>query len=187
MRKILWKDHPFLWSISKVRINYYSLTKIWGLEIFDSETTALSIFLKICTETRFHCLFSLNEKIIAICNLMVHIKCVAVIFLMKIEALSNGLFEIRGRQTWCLIFLGFLFLVVFTAFLPKTLWKNCIFQYKFSKFILRSTILPSFTISNLLLLNWRSFQYNPIFGEKIVFIDVFIRLLSKFLRKNYFF
>ena len=52
---------------------------------------------------------------------MVHIKCVAVIFLMKIEALSNGLFEIRGRQTWCLIFLGFLFLVVFTAFLPKTL------------------------------------------------------------------
>ena len=114
-------------------------------------------------------------------------KCVAVILLMKIEALSNGLFEIRGRQTWCLIFLGFLFLVVFTAFLPKTLWKNCIFQYKFLKFILRSTILPSFTISNLLLLNWRSFQYNPIFGEKIVFIDVFIRLLSKSLRKNCFF
>ena len=80
MRKILWKDHPFLWSISKVRINFYALTEIWVLEIFDSETAALKIFLKICTETHFHFLFSWNEKIIAMCHLKIHIKCVAVIW-----------------------------------------------------------------------------------------------------------
>ena len=38
---------------------------------------------------------------------------------MKLEALWNALFEISDCQTWCLIFLDFLFLVVFTAFLPK--------------------------------------------------------------------
>ena len=56
---------------------------------------------------------SLDEKIIAVCHLMIHIKCFAVIFLMKIEALWNGLFKIMGCETWCLIFLGFLLLVVF--------------------------------------------------------------------------
>ena len=47
--------------------------------------------------------------------------------LMKIEFIWNSLFEITGRQTLCFIFLGFLLLVFFTAFLPKTLWKNCHF------------------------------------------------------------
>ena len=55
------------------------------------------------------------------------------------------------------------------------------------KFILRFTILPSFTISNLLLLKCRSFQYNTKFGKTIVIIDVFMRLLFKTLWKNYFF
>ena len=54
------------------------------------------------------------------------------------------------------------------------------------KFILRSTILPSSMISNLLLLKWRSFQYNTNFRKKILFIDVFIRLLLKTLWKSYF-
>ena len=55
------------------------------------------------------------------------IKCVATICFMKIEALWTVFFEIMGRQTWCLIFLGFLLLVVFTAFLPRTLSTNCHF------------------------------------------------------------
>ena len=54
------------------------------------------------------------------------------------------------------------------------------------KLILRSTILPSFTISNLLLLKWWSFQYNTKFVKKIVFIDIFIRLLLKAFWKSYF-
>ena len=54
--------------------------------------------------------------------------CYHLFYIMKIEALWNGLFEITGHQTWCLIFLVFfLLLVVFTSFLPKTLWKNCHF------------------------------------------------------------
>ena len=107
--------------------------------------------------------------------------------LMKIEALSNGFFEIMGHQTWCLIFLGFLHLVVFTVFLPKCLGKNCIFQYKLLKFILRSTILPSFTISNLLLLNWRSFQYNSIFGEKNRIYWCFHQAFAKIFMKKLLF
>ena len=55
------------------------------------------------------------------------------------------------------------------------------------KFILRFTILPSFTISNLLLQKCRSFQYNTKFGKTIVIIDVFMRLLFKTSWKNYFF
>ena len=70
--KYLMKRPPVFMIDIKKCINYYPLTKIWGLEIFGSE-------IKICTETRFHCLFSLNEKIIAMCYLMIHIKCVTII------------------------------------------------------------------------------------------------------------
>ena len=66
--KNLWKSHPFLSLISKVCINYYSVTKIWGQEIFDNKTTAFWIIFKTYTETRFHCLFPFNQKIIGMCN-----------------------------------------------------------------------------------------------------------------------
>ena len=49
------------------------------------------------------------------------------------------------------------------------------------------TTLPSFTISNLLLLKWRPFQYNRKFGKKVVSIDVFKSLLLKTLWENCFF
>ena len=125
MRKILWKDHPFLWSISKVRINYYSLTKIWCLEFFYSETTTLQIFLKNCWETRFHCLFSLNEKIIAMCHLIIRIKCVAIIrFKENWSSLKESFWNNGPSNMLSLCFIDFLLLVFFTAFLPKTLWKN---------------------------------------------------------------
>ena len=89
-------------------------------KIFDREARTLEILLKLCTETRFHCLFSLNKKVIAMCYLMIHIKCVAAICFSENWSSLKCLFEITGRQTWCFIFLGFFLLVVFTAFLPKT-------------------------------------------------------------------
>ena len=52
------------------------------------------------------------------------LKYIVVFLFMKINGVSNNRLQITGRQTWCLISLGFLILVVFTAFLPKTLWKN---------------------------------------------------------------
>ena len=88
--------HPFLWLISNLCINCYPVTKIWGLEIFDSETTVLKIFLKICTEARFHCLFSLNKKIIAMCYLMIHIKCFAVICFNEIWSSLKRSFWNKG-------------------------------------------------------------------------------------------
>ena len=96
----LFSLHPFLWLISKLYINCYPLTKIWGLEIFDSETRVLKIFLKICTETGFHCLFSLNEKIIAMCYLMIHIECVAVICFNEIwSSLKRSFWNNRPSKT----------------------------------------------------------------------------------------
>ena len=76
--------------------------------------SSLFVFIK----QKSHCNVSFNDTYKICCSHFV---------LMKIEALWNGLFEITSRQTWCLIFLGFLLLVVFTAFLPKTLGKNCHF------------------------------------------------------------
>ena len=128
MRTILSKDQPFLWSISKVPINYYSLTKIWGLEIFDNETTALKIFLKICTEMRFHCLFSLNEKIIAIYHLMIHIKCIVVICFNKNWSSLKRLFWNNGPPNMLsYLFRFFKVSCLYVAFLPKILRKNCHF------------------------------------------------------------
>ena len=77
---------------------------------------ASSLFVLI--KRKSHCNVSFNETYKMCCSHFV---------LIKIKALWNGLFEITSRQTRCLIFLDFLLLVVFTAFLPKTWGKNCPF------------------------------------------------------------
>ena len=77
---------------------------------------ASSLFVLI--KRKSHCNVSFNETYKMCCSHFV---------LMKIKTLWNGLFEITGRQTRCLIFLDFLLLVVFTAFLLKTWGKNCPF------------------------------------------------------------
>ena len=107
MWKIFWKEHPFLWLISEVRVKYYSLIKIWSLEIFGSETTALEIFLKTSTETRFHCFFSLNEKINAMCHLIIHIKCIAVIYFNENWSSLKWPFWKNGLSNMVSYFLGF--------------------------------------------------------------------------------
>ena len=134
--KYLMKRPPVFMIDIKKCINYYPLTKIWGLEIFGSE-------IKIFTETRFHCLFSLNEKIIAMCYLMIDIKCVAIICLNEIWSSFKRPFWNNGPS------------------------KTVNFWYKFLNFILSSTTLPIFTTSNMLLLKWRSFHYNTEFGKKL--------------------
>ena len=97
--------HPFLWLISNLCINCYPVTKIWGLEIFDSETTVLKIFLKICTFSLFIFIKQKNY-----CNVLFNdtYKNVLLSFvLMKFEALWNDLFEIRGRQKLSLFNISF--------------------------------------------------------------------------------
>ena len=132
MRKILWKDHPFLQSISKVRINYYSLTKNWGLESFDSETTALSIFLEICTKTRFHCLFSLNQKIIAMCHLMIHIKCISLICFNKNWSSLKRRFWNNGLSNMVSHFLAFFtFSFLYSIFVESFMIKLSFFNIDF--------------------------------------------------------
>ena len=128
MRKILWKDQPFLQSISKVRINCYSLTKNWGLETFDSETTALSVFLKICMETRFHFLFSLNQKIIAMCHLMIHIKCISLICFNKNWSSLKRRFWNNGLSNMVSHFLAFFtFSFLYSIFVESFMTKLSFF------------------------------------------------------------
>ena len=94
------------------------------------------------------CLFSLNEKIIVMCNLMIHMKGVADIFFSENWCSLRRPFRNNGLLT----------------FLPKTLWKNCHFLIQICE--IHFIILPSFVISNLLLLKWRPFQYNTKFRGK---------------------
>ena len=71
MKKNLSKSHPFVWLISKVCINYYSLTKIWGLKIFDSEMTShknlhgngFSLFVFVKPKNHWNMSFHGNYKI----------------------------------------------------------------------------------------------------------------------------
>ena len=76
-------------------------------------------------------------------------------------------------------------LFVLIKLLSKTLLKTVFFQREFLKFISRSTIFPSFTISNLLLLRWRPFQYNIPFEKKCRIYSCFPYGFVKNLRKNY--
>ena len=72
-----------------------------------------------------------------------------------------------------------IFFNVLTKLLLKTLWKSYLFYYKSPKFTSVSAILLSYRILKLLLLKWRSFQYNVKFEMKTSFIIVLTRLLSK--------
>ena len=60
---------------------------------------AFPLFVCNKRKTRYNVLFNDTYKILLLSFV-----------LKKIEALLNGLFEITGCQTWCLIFLGFFLL-----------------------------------------------------------------------------
>ena len=107
--------------------------------------------LSICTEKRFYCLFSLNEKTIAICHLMIHIKCVTVICFNENWSPLKRPFWNKGPLNMVSHFFRFFTFSCFCSIFAENISKKLLYRY--FKFILRSTILSSFTISNLLLLN----------------------------------
>ena len=91
----------------------------------------LNIFKNLYGNT-FSCLFSLNEKVVAMCHLMIHIKCAAIICVNENwSALKWPFSNNRLSNMVSHFFRVFLLLVVFMAFLPKTLWKNSLFNINF--------------------------------------------------------
>ena len=73
---------------------------------------------------------------------------------------------------------------VLTRFFLKCLEKNCLFQYKFAKFMSQCIALQTFRILNFLLLKQRPFQFNVTFETNTSFINVLTRFLSKFYDKT---
>ena len=73
-QKILRKNHPFSYCISRVLMKVYYVTNIFDLYTFHNETTTFLKFFEIYTEMDFVSLFFLNEKNITTSLLMIHLK-----------------------------------------------------------------------------------------------------------------
>ena len=125
------------------------------------------------------------------CNvhLMIHIECVALICFVENWRSSKRPFLKNGSSNMLSHFSRFFTISCLYSILAKNLMKKLTFFYYQSLiFITRITILPIFTILDMLTIKWRPFQYNTKFRKKkTVFIDVCIRLLVKTLWKNCFF
>ena len=74
----------------------------------------------------FSLLVFIKGKIIAVCHLMIHIKCGAIIFLNENWRSLKQRFWNNGSSNMLSFSIFFIF-SVFTSFLTKTLWKNCHF------------------------------------------------------------
>ena len=64
--------------ILRVLSNFYYITNIFDLHIFENETAALLIFFSICTDMHFGSLFFPNERNMTTSFLMIHLKYTAV-------------------------------------------------------------------------------------------------------------
>ena len=58
-------------------LNFYYVTNVFDLHIFDKEMEALLNFFEICTEVHFVSLLFLNERNITTFRFMIHLKCTA--------------------------------------------------------------------------------------------------------------
>ena len=110
---------------------------------------------------------------------MMQIQCAGIICFIKNWVSLKKPLSNYGPSNMMYHYFRFFTFSFFVALFPKILWEN----YP----ILISLILLSFTFSNLLVLNWRPFQYNTNFETKAIFINVLTELLLKTLWKNYYF
>ena len=119
--------------ISRVLSNFYFVTNIFDLHIFEKETVTLLIFFEICTDMHFVSLFFLNERNITTSLLMIHLKCTVVHYAnlnsssINKPFLNYGLLNILFR----LFFLYFLFVFVLMKLLSKMSEITIIFNANF--------------------------------------------------------
>ena len=91
----------------------------------------------------------------------------------------------KWRPFHCNVKIPKLLLLLFQqGFCQKVYEQNFAFQYKILEFISRSSILSTFTISNVLLLKWRPLQYNKKVGKKPSLTVVFTSILWEILWKK---
>ena len=66
-------------------------------------------------------------------------------------------------------FFDFLFMFILTRHFSKTLWKSYHFLIQISQFISRCSILQNITMSILVVLQWRHFEYKAAFEKNVSF------------------
>ena len=128
-----------------------------GLKNLYGNTSSLFVFIK-------------RKKLLQHDIKMIHIKCIAIIPFNENWSSFKRPFWNKGPSNMVSHFFSifFTFSCLYGIFTENFMKKLSLFNInKFLKLILRSTILPSFTILNLLLLKWWSFQYNTKFGKKM--------------------
>ena len=109
----------------------YYVTNIFDLHTFDNETTALLKTFEISTEMHFISLFFLNERNVTTSLLILHLKCTA-LHCANLNSSSINKPSLRVVE-YAIFFFEFLFTLILTTFLSKTLWKKLSFLIQISK------------------------------------------------------
>ena len=109
----------------------YYVTNIFDLHTFDNETTAFLKTFEISTEMDFISLFFLNERNITTSLPILHLKCTA-LHCANLNSSSINKPSLRVVE-YAIFFFEFLFTLILTTFLSKTLWKKLSFLIQISK------------------------------------------------------
>ena len=107
----------------RVLSNFYYVTNIFDLHIFENETATLLNFFEICTDMHFVSLFFLNERNITTSLLMIHLKCTVVHYSNLNSSSINKPFLNYGPLNMLFRFFRFLIYVYFNAALAKKFTK----------------------------------------------------------------
>ena len=108
----------------RVLSNFYYVTNIFDLHIFENETATLLNFFEICTDMHFVSLFFLNERNITTSLLMIHLKCTVVHYANLNSSSKNKAFLNYGSLNMLFRFFRFLIYVYFNETFVKKLMKQ---------------------------------------------------------------
>ena len=133
LSKFLRKNLQVSKQILKVLIKLYRLTNIYDLKFLDNETTALWIFLKICTESLLLLKFCQTREILKTQFCWYFQNVLLYIILMEVKVSQEGCFQITSRWIYYSIFFDISLIVFFTRLLSKSLWRNYLFSAQISK------------------------------------------------------
>ena len=133
-------------SISRVLRNFYDVTNIFDLHIFEIEisvhiskkikSVALLIFFEICTDMHFVYLFFLNKRNITTSLLMMHLKCTVLHYAnLNSSPIDKPLlnYTVLNRL---FRFFYFLLMFILMEILSKKVWNNYHFLKQWKHFLL---------------------------------------------------
>ena len=124
----------------RVLSDFYNVTNIFDLHIFENEAAVLLICFSICTDMHFASLFFLNGRNITTSLLMINLKC-TVVHYTNLNWSSKTKLPVAE---YAILFFTIFYLFILMKLLSIYLWNNYSFQYKFPNlFITQSPLLIS--------------------------------------------